>query len=176
MFTPDQPLDKVIKRAGEKEAGKERIPSHQSAQRPLERIRKLLRFTWIILLGALFYVGYVFYSRRQEYSELERQQSELRTEKQRAEDEKTVEQLGGNQFDILNLYASPASIHPGETAQVCYGVSNARSVELEPQSEPVWPSLSRCVRVTPRRTTTYTLTAQDSAGNKKTATVEIKVR
>jgi hypothetical protein len=176
MFTPDQPLDKAIKGSGGKEAGKERITSHQSAQPRLDRSRKLLRFTWIILLGALFYVGFVFYSRRQEYSELERRQSELRTEKQRAEDAKTVEQLGGSQFDILNLYASPARIHPGETAQVCYGVSNAKNVKLEPQSEPVWPSLSRCVRVIPRKTTIYTLTAQDSAGNKKTATVKVEVQ
>jgi len=172
MFTPDHSNGK----ASSTESGKGGAAGGPSGPGTLERFQKTLRFTWIILLGALIYLGYVFYSRRQESSEFERQQSEIRSEKQRAEDEKTVEQLGGNRFDILNLYASPASVHPGESAQVCYGVSNAKRVELEPQTELVWPSLNRCVRVAPRKTTTYTLTAEDSAGNKKTATVEIKVR
>ncbi len=172
MFTPDRIANGASKKGAEK-AGNNNSSSEQGT---LDRIQKTLRFTWIILLGAAIYVGYILYSRRQEYSQLERQQAEIRTEKQRAEDEQTVQQLGGKQFEILNLYASPASIQPGETAQVCYGVSNAKTVDLQPQPEPVWPSLSRCLRVAPRKTTIYTLTAEDSAGNKKTATVQLKVR
>jgi len=150
--------------------------SGEPPQEPFGRLRKTLKFTWIILLAGFIYVGYVFYSRRHEFRELEKKQTEIRTEKQRADDEKAVEQLGGNRFEILNLYATPGVVHRGESVQVCYGVSNAKSVQLEPQSEPVWPSVSRCVRDSPRKTTVYTLTAEDSAGNKKTATVEVKVR
>jgi hypothetical protein len=164
MFTPDHPPEK---------GG---FIGRQSTDEPLGRLRRLLKFTWIVLLAAFIYVGYVFYSRRQENREFEQKQAEMQTEQQRADDEKTVEQLGGNRFEILNFYATPGSVHPGETVEVCYGVSNAKSVQLEPQSEPVWPSQSRCVKFTPRKTTTYTLTAQDAAGNKKTATVEVKVR
>ena len=168
MFTPEQPSGKPGGRGG--------LPGSEASQEPLGQLRKTLRFTWIILLAGFIYVGYVFYSRKHEYRELEQKQTEMRTEKQRAEDEKTVEQLGGNRFEILNLYATPGVVHPGESVQVCYGVSNAKSVQLEPQSEPVWPSVSRCIRDSPRKTTVYTLTAEDSAGNKKTATVEVTVR
>jgi len=48
-------------------------------------------------------------------------------------------------------------------------------VTLEPQSNAVWPAFERCVSVTPAKTTTYTLTATDAAGNKKTATAEVEV-
>jgi len=84
--------------------------------------------------------------------------------------------LGGNQFAILNFYASPGEIRRGETAQLCYGVSNAKTVRIEPQTSAVWPSYSRCVDVAPKKDTTYTLTAEDAAGHIKTATVTVKVR
>jgi hypothetical protein len=48
-------------------------------------------------------------------------------------------------------------------------------VKLEPQSNPVWPSHSRCVEVAPAGTTTYTLTIVDTAGNTKSQAVEVKV-
>jgi hypothetical protein len=168
MFTPDH--------SSEGAPGKKGLPGGPSTGEPLGQLRRILKFTWIILLAAFIYLGYVFYSRRQENHEFEQKQAAMRTEQQHADDEKTLEQLGGNRFEILNFYASPGSVHPGEKVEVCYGVSNAKSVQLEPRSEPVWPSLSRCVKFTPRKTTIYTLTAQDSAGNKKTATVEVKVR
>ena len=99
MFTPDRIANGASKKGAEK-AGNNNSLSEQGT---LDRIQKTLRFTWIILLGAAIYVGYILYSRRQEYSQLERQQAEIRTEKQRAEDEQTVQQLGGKQFEILNL-------------------------------------------------------------------------
>ena len=55
------------------------------------------------------------------------------------------------------------------------GVANAKTVKLEPQENPVWPSYSRCVDVKPTKTTTYTLTIDDSAGNTKTQSLEVKV-
>ena len=40
----------------------------------------------------------------------------------------------------------------------------------------MWPSYARCVDVTPKKDTTYTLTIADAAGNTKSATVAVKVR
>jgi hypothetical protein len=40
----------------------------------------------------------------------------------------------------------------------------------------VWPSYSRCVDVTPAKSTIYTLTIADAAGNTKSQTLEVKVR
>jgi hypothetical protein len=90
--------------------------------------------------------------------------------------EKAFEGMGGNRFEILSFYASPSLIHRGEDSTLCYGVSNVRSVTLEPQSNLVWPSQGRCVDVTPAKTTTYTLTATDAAGHTKSATVTVEVR
>ncbi len=121
---------------------------------------------------AILYVGWVFFSRWQENREIE----EKAAAQKRAEDQRAVEMLGGNSFDILAFYASPGTIRRGETAKLCYGVSGAKSVRLEPQSDPVWPSYSRCVTVSPQKDTSYTLTAEDSAGHTKTATLLVQVR
>jgi hypothetical protein len=87
-----------------------------------------------------------------------------------------VEQLGGKEFRILSFYASPTVIRRGQTAQLCYGVVNARSVKLEPQEQPVWPSVAHCVDVSPSKSITYTLTIEDGAGKTQSQDVEIKVR
>ncbi|MGH9774467.1 MAG: hypothetical protein ACRD50_05910 [Candidatus Acidiferrales bacterium] len=40
----------------------------------------------------------------------------------------------------------------------------------EPQSSAVWPAFEKCVSVSPKKTTTYTFTAIDAAGNTKSTT------
>jgi cbb3-type cytochrome oxidase subunit 3 len=143
-----------------------------SDPKPRGGTRSYLIVSWSLIALILLYVGWVFYSRRQENREIEQRAAARR----RADDQRTVDMLGGNRFDILSFYASPATIRRGDTAQLCYGVSNAKSVRLEPQADAVWPSYSRCVQVSPERSTTYTLTADDGAGHSKTATVTIEVR
>jgi hypothetical protein len=133
---------------------------------------KYLISSGVVLLLAGLYVGSVFLSRRQANQALE----EKAATERRAQDRQTFEMMGGNRFEILGFYADPSSIGPGETADLCYSVSNAKSVKLEPQSEPVWPAFSRCVHVSPRKTTTYTLTAEDAAGHTKSATISVEVR
>jgi len=141
-------------------------------RKPLSGFRNPMLYTSLIVSLAALYSGWILYSRRQTAHELE--------EKAKAEklamDQKIVDSLGGNSFDILNFYASPPVIQHGETAQLCYGVSNAKSVRLEPQDNKVWPSFMRCVNVEPKKDTIYTLTAEDGNGNTKTATVVVKVR
>lgn len=135
----------------------------------------LLKFQlglWALMVLALAYVGGVFYARRQEIRTIEERAAAAK----RAEAQRTVEMLGGERFEILNFYASPGIIRRGETTALCYGVSNARSVRLEPQPNPVWPSYGRCVNVAPEKTTAYTLTAEDASGNTKTATVTVEVQ
>ena len=132
---------------------------------------KYLISSGVVLLLAVIYVGWVFFSRRQVNQALE----EKAATERRAKARQTFEMMGGNRFDILGFYADPVSIRPGETAELCYSVSNAKSVRLEPPSEPVWPAFSRCVHVSPHKTTAYTLTAEDAAGHTKSATVKIEV-
>jgi len=134
--------------------------------------RNYLIVSVMILFIAGLYVGWVFYSR----SEANRAIEEKAAEKQRAQDRQTFEMMGGNRFDILGFYADPGTIQAGDSADLCYSVSNAKSVKLEPQSELVWPAFSHCVNVSPRKTTKYTLTIEDGAGHTKTAAIEVRVR
>ena len=57
-------------------------------------------------------------------------------ENARTEAAHTFETLGGDRFEILNFYAVPGVIRRGDSAQLCYGVSNAKTVRLE-QGAPV---------------------------------------
>ena len=128
------------------------------------------------LIIVMLVVGWILLSRWLEDRGIEGRAKEQKTEKQQEQDRITVEQLGGKELAIQSFYASPGETRRGGTVQLCYGVANAKTVQLEPQSSPVWPSYSRCVDVTPKKTTTYTLTIADAAGRLKTQTLEVKVR
>jgi hypothetical protein len=130
-----------------------------------------------ILVGiALLAVGWILFSRWEENRQIEARNREESARKQRESDRAALEQMGGKELAIQSFYVSPGVIHRGESAQLCYGVANAKTVKLEPQSNPVWPSYARCVDVSPKKDTTYTLTIADANGNTKTATVDVKVR
>ncbi len=133
-------------------------------------------YTSAAIVIVVLVVGWILVSRWLENRGIEKRASEERTQKQQEQDRVTLEQLGGKELAIQNFYAIPGEIRRGGTVQLCYGVANAKTVKLEPQSNPVWPSHSRCVDVAPRKTTTYTLTIADAAGNTKTQTLEVKVR
>lgn len=133
-------------------------------------------YSWTALAIAALVVGWILLSRWQENRGIEKRTKEERTQKQQAQDRIALEQLGGKGLAIQNFYAVPGAVRRGETVQLCYGVANAKTVKLEPQSNPVWPSYSRCVDVTPTKSTTYTLTIADAAGNTRTQTLEVKVR
>jgi hypothetical protein len=133
-------------------------------------------YSWAALGIAALVVGWILFSRWYENRGIEKRAKEERTQKQQEQDRMALEQLGGKELAIQNFYASPGEIRPGETAQLCYGVANAKSVTLEPQPNPVWPSYSRCVDVTPAKSTIYTLTIADAAGHTRTQSLEVKVR
>jgi hypothetical protein len=132
-------------------------------------------YTGAILIVVAIYVGWIVFSRWNENRQLDRRASDITAQKQREQDRSTVEQMGGSELAIQSFYGDP-KIQRGEKAQLCYGVANAKKVTLEPQSSPVWPSYSRCVDVTPTKTTTYTLTASDDAGHSVTQTFTINVQ
>jgi hypothetical protein len=134
-------------------------------------LRKILVIWIAVIVVVAGYVGWVFYSR---WDDNRRIQAEAAAKK-RDEAQRAVDAMGGDRFEILMFYASPGMIHRGESSMLCYGVSNAKTVSIEPKSGAVWPSLSRCLTVSPEKTTTYTLTAQDAAGNLKTQSIQIEL-
>ena len=144
--------------------------------RPKSILKNPLLYSSAVLLVASLSVAFVVISRWQDRRNIKRQAAQELREKQHVEDRMAVEQLGGKEFRILSFYASPTVIRRGQTAHLCYGVANARSVKLEPQEQPVWPSVAHCVDVSPTKSITYTLTIEDGGGKTQSQDVEIKVR
>lgn len=125
----------------------------------------------IVVVVLLIYDAMIFYSRREEDRETQQQAAE----KQREADARSVEMMGGTEFQILDFYAAPGHIYLGGTATLCYGVANAKSVKIEPHVKNVYPAYSNCVHISPKITTTYTITATDAKGNTKTESLTLKV-
>jgi hypothetical protein len=135
-------------------------------------IQRLLPVTSIALVLALVYAGWTLMSRRQANRASERAAA---TERAKA-DQQIVKMYGDGHLKILAFYASPASLKRGEKGLVCYGVANAKVVRIEPDVEPVSPSMSRCVAIVgPARETQYTLTAQDADGHSQTQSFVLRV-
>jgi len=143
---------------------------------PKPAFKNPILYSSLALLAVLLYVVWIFFFRWQENRQIQRRAMEEKSQKQLAQDRQTIEQLGGKELAIQSFYASAGVIRRGETLQLCYGVANAKTVKLEPQDNPVWPSYTRCVEVSPKNDTTYTLTIQDAAGNTKTQSIDIKVK
>ncbi|MGA7919629.1 MAG: hypothetical protein WCA38_08135 [Candidatus Acidiferrales bacterium] len=147
---------------------------------PEQKTPHTLRNMWLVF-GAVvaivaLYTAYTFWARWEENSDLAAKQKAEQSEERRDEAQKAFDNLGGNEFKIMGFYATPGLIHRGDTVQMCYGVSNTKSVKLDPPDANVWPSADRCMQVSPKKTTTYTLTADDGKGNSKTATLTIEVK
>ena len=136
-------------------------------------LRKILPFTTVGMILAAIYVGYVFYSRWAD----NRDAIEKAKQQQIIEAKKTVDAYGGGQVKVLNFTISPGIVHRGESVNICYGVSNAKTVTIDPKPNgEVWPSLSRCVESSPKTDTTYTITATDAKGKTDTQSLAIKVQ
>jgi hypothetical protein len=136
-------------------------------------LRKVLPYTTALLIIVAIYIGYIVFQRWQDRREAARQESQQVVDSAR----KTFEAYGSGQVKILNFTISPGFIRSGDTAMLCYGVSNAKQVEISPKpNNGVWPSLARCVETTPKQTTTYTINADDGNGHTETKTVTVKVQ
>jgi len=118
------------------------------------------------------YTGWTFYSRQQSAAEAERQTKK----KQANADRKLVEAFGGEKLTILGFAADPGHVSAGGRVLMCYGVSNAAKVSIDPGVEPIKPSLQRCLEVFPKKTTTYTLRAEDAKGTSQSASLTVTVR
>lgn len=150
---------------------REQARGQRSEERPRSRFRNPYLYTSLVLAGALIYVGWIFFVRWQAVRDI----AEQAKAKKATEDAKIVESMGGNRFEILGFYAAPGIIRRGETAELCYAVSNAKTVRIDPPVGEVWPSYNRCLRISPAKDTTYTLTADDGHGQTKTETLTLTV-
>jgi type II secretory pathway pseudopilin PulG len=148
----------------------------QESQPPQKSIfRNPLVYTSLLILIVAAYVGWILLARHQANRAYEHRAEQAQAQRQRENDQAAIEQLGGTDLAIQMLYATPR-IRRGETAQVCYGVANAKTVTLQPPSGEMWPSHNRCVDVKPLKTTTYTLVATATDGKSVSQQVTVEVR
>ena len=151
------------------------LPKPSAPETSRSAFQNPLFYSSLVVVIAAVAVGWILFSRWQENHQIERQAQQERSKKQRENDDVALEQFGGKEMAIQNFYASPSVITRGQSVQLCYGVANAKTVKLEPQPNPVWPSYARCVDVTPRQDTTYTLTIEDGAGHSQSQQLLVKV-
>lgn len=138
-----------------------------------DAVRKVLHYTWIVVLIAALYVAYVFYSRH------ERDVATAREEAQKKQEEtQRVNNLifGSGEVQFSTFSADKGVLRPGETTELCYGVVNAVKVELEPPIEQAKPTYRHCIEIAPKKTTTYTIKATDAKGTTKTQSITVQVR
>jgi hypothetical protein len=151
------------------------LTDNQEKPRAKTLLKNPLLYSSMLVGIAFFVVLWILYSRWQDNRLIERRTREEASRKQLESDRVALQELGGKDLAIQSFYASPGDIHKGETAQLCYGVANAKSVKLEPQPNAVWPSYARCVNVSPAKSTTYTLTVSDASGNMKMQSLRVIV-
>lgn len=119
----------------------------------------------------MIYDGSIFYSRWSRERDAERTRAREEVERAR----RTLDLLGGDELRIMNFYAFPGVIGPGSHATICYGVTNAKKVRIQPPVGEVWPAVSHCLQVAPRKDTEYMLTAEDAAGHSVSQSFVLKV-
>jgi hypothetical protein len=136
-------------------------------------LKKVLPFTTVGVLLAAIYAGYIFYSRWAE----NRDAVEKTKQQEVLNEQQTVDAYGGGHVKVLNFTLSPGMLQRGEKLSICYGVSNAKTVTIDPKPDGnVWPSIQRCVEASPKKDTVYTITATDEKGKTDTQSVEVKVK
>jgi hypothetical protein len=135
-------------------------------------LRRVLPYTTFALILAAAYSGWTLYSRYAAGQEAGKKAKETEAR----EDQKTVERFGGGKLKILSFYASPNVVRAGQRVLVCYSVVNATEVSITPEIEPIKPSITRCLEVFPKETTSYTLKARDASGAEATQMASVVVR
>ena len=147
----------------------------QPPEKTSSALKNPLLYSSILVGIILLFTVWTLFSRWQQNHAIERRAREEKSRQQAENDRVVLGRLGGKELAIQTFYASPGAIHKGESTQLCYGVANAKNVTLEPQPNAVWPSYARCVSVSPAKSTTYTLTISDAAGNSRTQSLQVTV-
>lgn len=136
-------------------------------------MKRLVPFTSVLAALVLLYLGWTVLSRYLANLRLERASKAKQAEAYRGYEDI----LGkGDSVRILQFYAIPGEVSQGEKALLCYGVANAKTVRIEPELEPLAPSLNRCLEISPAKDTRYALTAEGDDGRLVSTSLVVRVR
>lgn len=134
----------------------------------------LVRIASVGIIVAALYVAWTFYSRRQSTQEAE----QARVKKEEDHRKQVANQIfGSGEIKFSTFSIGTSVLKRGEQTQLCYGVVNATSVKLDPApDEQLKPSYRHCLEISPKATTTYTITASNDKGESKTESLTLKVQ
>jgi hypothetical protein len=136
-------------------------------------MRRVLWVLGVLIAMGIVYDAWIFYSRWSG----NREEAQALAQKELNQERKTIDAYGGGDLKIVSFYAAPGAIRRGGHTNLCYGVTGAKTVRLEPAAaDPVWPALTRCVPVSPTKDTEFKLIAEDEAGHSVTQSVAVAVR
>ncbi len=136
-------------------------------------LRKLLPFTSIGVLIAILYVAWTFYSRHQ--SDVAAEHAAAAKEQERRE--RTVSAVFGSGEILFSTFSADTGLlKRGDHTQLCYGVENAKTIKLDPPIAEVKPTYRSCIEIAPKKTTTYTITADDGKGHAKSQSLTVRVQ
>ena len=145
----------------------------QPEPRPHSHVRAVLPYTTVAVIIAALYVAWTFYSR---HESSRKAQEAIQASKEDAR-KRVVDQIyGGGEIRFTTFGADSGVLKRGESTQLCYGVVNAKTVKLDPPVEQAKPSYHHCLEISPKTTTTYTITAEDGRGNSKSESITVQVK
>jgi hypothetical protein len=133
----------------------------------------VLPYTTVAVIIAALYVAWTFYSRHEANVKAEQELAARQAEHTQRE-ARAIFGSGGLSFRTWS--ADKAVVRPGETAHICYGIVDAKSVRIDPPVEQLKPSYLHCLEVAPKQTTTYKITAEDARGHTASEQLTIQVR
>jgi hypothetical protein len=77
---------------------------------------------------------------------------------------------------ILRFYATAGTLEPGQKAELCYSVENAKMIRISPAVPSAFPSRGRCIDIRPEHTTHYTLQAEGFDGTVAMRSITLAVQ
>jgi hypothetical protein len=148
-------------------------PPNEPEREQRSPLRAILPYTTVAMVIAALYVAWTFYSRH----EANRAAVEAIHNKRAEQNKQFVNDVyGSGEVKFTTMTADSGVLTPGQTTQLCYGVVNAKAVKVDPPIEPLKPSYHHCFEVGPKKTTTYTITADDGAGHTRSESLTIQVK
>lgn len=136
-------------------------------------LQGILPYTTVAVIVAALYVAWTFYSR---YESNKQAMQRIQAEREAAR-KRVVDQIyGSGEIRFSTFGADSGFLKRGETTELCYGVVNAKNVKLDPPVEQIKPSYHHCIEIAPKKTTTYTITADDGAGHSKAESLTVHVQ
>src|SRR4051812_42648914 len=115
-------------------------PQIDATYSPAAERRGPAPFVFVVIAVSVLFLGWVLFTRGPAVTQTSG--SEVAAAQKTAA---TLAFYGNGQLKILSFYANPVEVRRGSRALVCYGVSNASAVRIEPALGETWPSTGRCM-------------------------------